>query len=143
MVRYRYHQRCLRSRGKRADPDTPRERPDSNGDEGDKIMYDEIDDETDDLTSLTERDRDILSEEDEREKLLSKLPSQGELKRTDHRLRGVRKRKKQKGHEKVELLYELEEGSLRDDSSSQSETSSLELELEMERQDGGEGFRVG
>lgn len=123
--------------------DGRRERPSSNGDEGDEKMDDESDDETDDLTSLTDRDRDILFEEDEREKLLSKLPSQGELKRTDHRLRGVRKRKKHNGHERAELIYEMEEGSLRDDSSSQSESSSLELELESERLNHGEGDRVG
>jgi hypothetical protein len=119
------------------------ERPGSKGDEGDEKMDDESDDETDDLTSLTDRDRDILSEDEEREKLLRKLPSQGELKRTDHRLRGVRKRKKQKGHEKAELIFEMEEGSLRDDSRSQSESSLLELELDRDRQDQGEGDRVG
>ncbi len=101
---------------------------------------DESDDEMDFLTSMTDRDRDILSEEEEREKLLRDLPSRGELKRTDSRLRGVRKRKKQQHGEKKELMFEMEEGGLRDDISSQSETSSLNLGTETQNQ--GAVFRV-
>ncbi len=110
-----------------------KERLDSEGDESD--------DEMDFLSSLTDRDRDILSEEEEREKLLRDLPSRGELKRTDNRLRGVRKRKRQHHGEKKELMFEMEEGGFRDDPSSQSETSSLNLGTETQNK--GAVFRVG
>ena len=101
----------------------------------------EGDDSDNEMADPTECDREILSEEEEREKLLRKHSSYGELKRTDNRLRGVRKRKKRQGGEKAELIFEMEEGGLRDDSSSQSRSSSLEQERE--KLNDGEGVRVG
>lgn len=101
----------------------------------------EGDDSDNEMADPTEYDREILSEGEEREKLLRKHSSYGELKRTDHRSRGVRKRKKRQDGEKAELIFEMEEGGLRDDSSSQSRSSSLEQERE--KLNDGEGVRVG
>ena len=97
-------------------------------------------DSDDEMADPTERDRAILLEEEEREKLLDKRPSGRTLERTGNPSRGVRKRKKRQRGEKAELIFEMEEGGLRDDSGSRS-VSSL-LELEKEGQDDGEGARV-
>lgn len=94
----------------------------------------------DEMADPTEHDREILSEEEEREKLLGKLPSRGELKRTGNSSRGVRKRKKRQGAEKAELISEMEEGGLGNDTSSQSGSSSPELESE--KQDDRVGWLV-
>ena len=107
------------------------ERQDSDGHDSD-----------DETAEPTERDREILSEEEEeRKKLLGKRRSRRTLERTGSSSRGVRKRKKRQRGEGAELIFEMEEGGLKDDSSSQS-VSSL-LELEKERQDDGEEMRVG
>lgn len=98
-------------------------------------------DSDDETADPTERDREILAEEEEREKLLGKRPSRRMLERTGNSSRGVRKRKKRQRGEKAELIFEMEEGGLRDDSGSRS-VSSLP-ELEKEEQDDGEGARVG
>lgn len=100
----------------------------------------ETHDSDDEMADPTERDREILSEEEERENLLSKRRSRRELERTGNSSRGVRKRKKRQRGEKAELIFEMEEGGLRDDSSSQSRSSLPELEKE--GQDDGEGARV-
>lgn len=97
-------------------------------------------DSDDEMADPTERDRAILFEEEEREKLLGKRPSGRTLERTGNSSRGVRKRKKRQRGEKAELIFEMEEGGLRDDSGSPS-VSSL-LELEKEGQYDGEGARV-
>lgn len=102
----------------------------------------DIHDSDDEMAEPTERDRQILSEEEEeRKKLLGKRRSRRTLERTGNSSRGVRKRKKRQRGEKAELIFEMEEGGLKDDSSSQS-VSSL-LELEKEGQDDGEETRVG
>ena len=106
------------------------ERPDSEGHDSD-----------DDMADPTEHDREILSQEAEREKLLGERHPRRELERTGNSSRGVRKRKKSQGGEKAELIFEMEEGGLRDDSSSQSGLSLLEPETE--GQDDEEGVRVG
>lgn len=98
-------------------------------------------DSNDEMADPTERDREILFEEEEREKLLGKRHSGRTLERTGNSSRGVRKRKKRQRGEKAELIFEMEEGGLRDDSGSRS-VSSL-LELEKEPQDDGEGAEVG
>lgn len=98
-------------------------------------------DSDDEMADPTDHDREILLEEKEREKLLGKRRSRRELERTGGSSRGVRKRKKRQGGEKAELISEMEEGGLRDDSSSHSGSSLLELEKE--GQDNGEGVRVG
>lgn len=101
----------------------------------------EGDDSDNEMADPTECDREILFEEEEWGKLLPNHSSYDELKRTDHRLRGVRKRKKRQDGEKAELILEMEEGGLRDDTSSQSGSSLLEQERE--KVDDGEGVRVG
>ena len=109
-------------------------------------LKEQVDSEHDDsdyeMADPTTHDREILLEEEERERLLQNIPSHAELKRTDTRSRGVRKRKRQQRGEKAELMSEMEEGDLRDDTSSLSGTSSLELEGEGKTQDDGKGDRV-
>lgn len=107
--------------------------------------YERVDSEShdsdDEMAEPSERDRNILLEEEERENLLSKRRSRGERERTGNSSRGVRKRKKRQGGEKAELIFEMEEGGLKDDSSSQSDSTLLELEKD--GQDDGEVVRVG
>lgn len=110
------------------------------GSSKDQVESDDEDSEYD-MAEPTAQEREILFEEEEREKLLRNLPSHGELKRTDNRSRGVRKRKKQHRGEQAELISEMEEGDLRDDTSSLSGSSSPELERE--RSDDGNEVRVG
>lgn len=87
------------------------------------------------------KDRELLREEEEREKLLSTgkqddgwsadLSIQPRSEREGRKLRRSKKNragKKDRHNEKKELMYEMEEGGLKDDASSQSSSSSLDLD---------------
>ena len=101
-------------------------------------------------TELAEHDREVLQEEEEREKLLTAgnaqkpsrgffnrnpregLPTigEGQGKGTRPRRQRTRRRAKQIGShdEEGELMYEMEEGGRRSDTSSQASSSSIELD---------------
>lgn len=108
----------------------------------------ESDDDAQDYTDVAEADRNILQEEEEREKLLSTGDTyeKGQSFLTtgsrngrghdaglqDSKKRPERSRKKRrrqlKRHGSNELMYEMEKGGLKDDTSSHSSSSSLELD---------------
>lgn len=93
------------------------------------------------VSGVREKDRELLQEEEEREKLLSaKTQDDGGstdlsiLPRSEREGRKLRRSKKNRAgkkdrrDEKRELMYEMEEGGLKDDASSQSSSSSLDLD---------------
>lgn len=97
--------------------------------------------ETDEFSGVTGNDRELLLEEEEREKLLGTRkqdegrsrvlgsPSHDENggRRKFRRSRKSRADGKAGRDEKSELMYEMEEGGLKDDASSQSSSSTLDL----------------
>lgn len=87
-------------------------------------------------------DRELLQQEEEREKLLSTRKhddgrsgvlgspshSEREARRKLRRTKKSRARGKARSDEKSKLMYKMEEGGLKDDASSQSSSSSLDLD---------------
>lgn len=97
-------------------------------------QFDTEEDENDydpkDFSGLTDNDRELLQQEEEREKLLT--PGiQHEDRSSAHDGRGSRRKvhrpRKRRPVEKVDPIYEMEEGGFKDDRSSQASSSSLEL----------------
>lgn len=99
-------------------------------------------------SGVTENDRELLREEEEREKLLgtgkqdegrsgvlgTPSPNEREGRRKVRRSKKNRARGKARRDEKSKLMYDMEEGGLRDDASSQSSSSLLDLDTtEIER----------
>ncbi len=97
-------------------------------------QFDTEEDENDydpkDFSGVTDNDRELLQQEEEREKLLT--PGiQHEDRSGAHDGRGSRRKvhrpRKRRPVEKVDPMYEMEEGGFKDDRSSQASSSSLEL----------------
>lgn len=102
--------------------------------------------ETYEFSDVTGNDRELLLEEEEREKLLgtrkqdegrsrvlgsSSHDEKGDRRKLRRKLRRSRKSRadgKARRDEKSELMYEMEEGGLKDDASSQSSSSTLDLD---------------
>lgn len=84
-----------------------------------------------DFSGVTDNDRELLQQEEEREKLLTS-GIQHEDRSGFHDGRGSRRKvtrpRKRRPVEKVDPMYEMEEGGFKDDRSSQASSSSLELE---------------
>lgn len=97
---------------------------------------------SDDFSGVRGSDRELLREEEEREKLLSTGKHDGgrsgvlgtpshserEVRRKLRRSKKSRAREKARSDEKSKLMYKMEEGGLKDDGSSQSSSSSLDLD---------------
>lgn len=98
-------------------------------------QFDTEEDENDydpkDFSGVTENDRELLQQEEEREKLLTSR-TQYKDRSGAHDGRGsrwkVHRPRKRRPVEKVDPMYEMEEGGFKDDRSSQASSSSLELE---------------
>lgn len=92
---------------------------------------DEKDYDPKDFSGVRDHDRELLQQEEEREKLLTS-GIQHEDRSDAHDGRGSRRKvhrpRKRKPVEKVDPMYEMEEGGFKDDRSSQASSSSLELE---------------
>lgn len=85
-----------------------------------------------DFSGVTEHERELLQQDDEWEKLLTSWKQEHEDRSGVHDGRGSRRKvhrpRKRRPVEKVDLMYEMEEGGFKDDRSSQASSSSLELE---------------
>lgn len=98
-------------------------------------QFDTEEDENDydpkDFSVVTDNDRELLQQEEEREKLLTS-GIQHEDRSGAHDVRGSRRKvhrpRKRRPIDKVDPMYEMEEGSFKDDGSSQASSSLLELE---------------
>lgn len=98
-------------------------------------QFDTEEDENDydpkDFSGVTDNDRELLQQEEEREKLLTS-GIQHEDRSSVHdgwrSRRKVHRPRKRRPVEKVDSMYEMEEGGFKDDRSSQASSSSLELE---------------
>lgn len=98
-------------------------------------QFDTEEDENDydpkDFSGVTDNDRELLQQEEEREKLLTS-GIQHEDRSGSHDVRGSRRNvhrpRKRRPTEKVDLMYQMEEGGFKDDRSPQASSSSLELE---------------
>lgn len=97
-------------------------------------QFDTEEDENDynpkDFSAVTDNDRELLQQEEEREKLLTsgiQYEDRSSAHDGEGTRRKVRRPLKRRPAEKVDPMYEMEEGGFKDDRSSQS-SSSLELE---------------
>lgn len=84
-----------------------------------------------DFSGATDNDRELLQQEEEREKLLTSGIQHEDRNGVHDRRRSrreVHRPRKSRPVEKVDPMYEMEEGGFKDDRSSQASSSSLELE---------------
>lgn len=92
---------------------------------------DENDSDPKDFSGVRDNDRELLQQEEEREKLLtSGIQHEGRTGAHHERRsrRKVTRPRKRRPAEKADPMYEMEEGGFKDDRSSQASSSSLELD---------------